>query len=119
MKKRHINSKGAISIFLVIVLVPTMVCSSLFVDASRVKSSQSLVAAAGDLTLNTVLSQYDVDLNEFYGLMASAQDMDDVLAAAEDYFTSCIKAQDIDTTNAAKWANSIKNVFLELSLIHI
>lgn len=113
MKKRHFNSKGAISIFLVIVLVPTMVCSSLFVDASRVKSSQSLVAAAGDLTLNTVLSQYDVDLNEFYGLMASAQDMDDVLAAAEDYFTSCIKSQDIDTTNAAKWANSIKNVFLE------
>lgn len=113
MKKRHFNSKGAISIFLVIVLVPTMVCSSLFVDASRVKSSQSLVAAAGDLTLNTVLSQYDVDLNEFYGLMASAQDMDDVLAAAEDYFTSCIKSQDVDTTNAAKWANSIKNVFLE------
>lgn len=113
MKRKHFNSKGAISIFLVIVLVPTMVCSSLFVDASRVKSSQSLVAAAGDLTLNTVLSQYDVDLNEFYGLMASAQDMDDVLAAAEEYFTSCIKSQGIDTTNTAKWANSIKNVFLE------
>lgn len=113
MKRKHFNSKGAISIFLVIVLVPTMVCSSLFVDAARVKSAQSLVAAAGDLTLNTVLSQYDVDLNEFYGLMASAQDMDDVLSAAEAYFVSCIKSQGIDTTNATKWANSIKNVFLE------
>lgn len=113
MKRKHFNSKGAISIFLVIVLVPTMVCSSLFVDASRVKSSQGLVASAGDLSLNTVLSQYDVDLNDFYGLMASAQNMDDVLAAAEDYFISCIKSQGIDTTNTAKWANSIKNVFLE------
>lgn len=111
--KKKFNNKGAISIFLVIVLVPTLVCSSLFVDASRVKSAQSLVASAGDLTLNTVLSQYDVDLNDFYGLMASAQDMDDVLSAAEDYFTSCIKSQGIDTTNTAKWVNSIKNMFFE------
>lgn len=113
MKKRHFNSRGAISVFLVIVLVPTIVCSSLFVDASRVKSARGLVSSAGDLTLNTVLSQYDVDLNEFYGLMASAQDTKDVLSAAEDYFTSCIKSQGINTTDTAKWANSIKNVFFE------
>lgn len=113
MKKRRFNSRGAVSIFLVIVLVPTIVCSSLFVDASRVKSATGLVSSAGDLTLNTVLSQYDVDLNDFYGLMASAQDTDDVLDAAEEYFTSCIKSQDIDTTNTAKWANSIRDVFLE------
>ena len=115
MKKKltHFNRRGAVSIFLVIVLVPMITCSSLFVDASRVKSATGLVSSAGDLTLNTVLSQYDVDLNDFYGLMASAQDMDDVLGAAEDYFTSCIKSQDIDTTSAAKWANSIKNIFIE------
>ena len=113
MKKNLYKCRGAVSIFLVIVLVPSIVCSSLFVDASRVKSATGLVASAGDLTLNTVLSQYDVDLNDFYGLMASAQNMDDVLGAAEDYFVSCIKSQGIDTTNTAKWANSIKNVFLE------
>lgn len=112
-RKIHINSRGAVSIFLVIILVPMITCSSLFVDASRVKSATGLVSSAGDLTLNTVLSQYDVDLNDFYGLMASAQDMDDVLTAAEDYFTSCIKSQDIDTTSASKWANSIKNVFIQ------
>lgn len=112
-KKIPVNCRGAVSIFLVIILVPMITCSSLFVDASRVKSATGLVSSAGDLTLNTVLSQYDVDLNDFYGLMASAQDMDDVLGAAEDYFTSCIKSQDIDTTSAAKWANSIKNIFIE------
>ena len=113
MKKRVFNRHGAVSVFLVIVLVPMIVCSSLFVDASRVKSATGLVSSAGDLTLNTVLSQYDVELNDFYGLMASSQNMDDVLNAAEDYFSSCIKSQNIDTTNTAKWANSIKNVFLE------
>lgn len=113
MRKKWFNSRGAVSIFLVIVLVPMMTCSALFVDASRVKSATGLVSSAGDLTLNTVLSQYDVDLNDFYGLMASAQDMDDVLGAAEEYFTSCIKSQGIDTTNTAKWVNSIKDIFFE------
>lgn len=113
MRKKWFNGRGAVSIFLVIVLVPMMTCSALFVDASRVKSATGLVSSAGDLTLNTVLSQYDVDLNDFYGLMASAQDMDDVLGAAEEYFTSCIKSQGIDTTNTTKWVNSIKDIFFE------
>lgn len=113
MRKKWLNGRGAVSIFLVIVLVPMMTCSALFVDASRVKSATGLVSSAGDLTLNTVLSQYDVDLNDFYGLMASAQDTSDVLGAAEDYFTSCIKSQGIDTTNTAKWVNSIKDIFFE------
>lgn len=113
MRKKNSFCRGAVSIFLVIVLVPSIVCASLFVDASRVKSARGLVSSAGELTLNTVLSQYDVDLNDFYGLMASAQDTDDVLSAAEDYFNACIKSQGINTTDTAKWANSIKNIFLE------
>lgn len=106
------DHRGAVSVFLVIVLLPTILCSSLFVDASRVQSAKGLVSAAGDLTLNTVLSQYDVDLNDFYGLMASAQDMEDVKAAAEDYFTACIKSQGISTTDIARYVNSISGFFL-------
>lgn len=105
------NHRGSVSVFLVIVLVPMIACASLFVDASRVKSARGLVSSAGDLTLNTVLSQYDVDLNDFYGLMASAQDMDEVINAAGDYFTACIKSQGIDTTDAAHYLNSIKGFF--------
>jgi len=105
------DHRGAVSVFLVIVLLPTILCASLFVDASRVESAKGLVSSAGDLTLNTVLSQYDVDLNDFYGLMASAQDMDDVLGAAEDYFTACIKSQGINTTDTAKYVNSISGFF--------
>lgn len=111
MLDKLMKCRGSVSVFLVIVLVPTIVCASLFVDASRVKSARGLVSSAGELTINTVLSQYDVDLNDFYGLMASSQDMDDVINAAGDYFTSCIKSQGIDTTNASKYVNSIKGFF--------
>lgn len=110
MLKRLMDHRGAVSVFLVIVLVPMIACASLFVDASRVRSARSLVASAGDLTLNTVLSQYDVDLNDFYGMMASAQDMKDVLDAADDYFTACIKSQGIDTTDIGRYVNSIKGL---------
>ena len=102
MLHKLLSNRGAVSVFLVIILVPMITCASLFVDASRVKSARGLVNSAGDLTLNTVLSQYDVDLNDFYGMMASAQNMDDVISAASDYFTACITSQGIDTTNAAK-----------------
>ena len=53
------KTKGAISIFLVIILVPMMTVSSLFVDASKVKLARSMAESAGDLTLNTALTNYD------------------------------------------------------------
>ncbi len=105
------DHRGAVSVFFVVILLPVILCASLFVDASRVQSAKSLISSAGDLTLNTVLSQYDVDLNEFYGLMASAQDTTEVIDAAEQYFSACIKSQGIDTTDTAKYINSISGFF--------
>lgn len=111
MLGKLMEHRGAVSVFLVIILVPMIVCASLFVDAARVQSARGVVKSAGDLTLNTVLSQYDVDLNDFYGLMTSCQDMNDVLDAAGDYFAACVKSQGIDTTQSAKYINSIKGFF--------
>lgn len=99
--------KGAISVFLIIVLVPTITCAGLFVDASRAKSATALVSSAGDLTLNTILSQYDVDLSDFYGLMASAQNTDDILNAAEQYFKECIISADYNPSDASRYASAV------------
>lgn len=68
------KSKGAISIFLVLILVPMMTVSSLFVDAGKVSLARGAAASAGDLTLNTALTDYDTQLKELYGLFATAQD---------------------------------------------
>ena len=56
---------GAVTVFLTIILVPIIVISCLFVDASRIRLAQSVVSSAGDLTLNTVLTQYDPILNDY------------------------------------------------------
>lgn len=102
-KKRH----GAVSIFLVIILVPVLIMSCLFVDVSRAKLAGSLVSSAGDLTLNTVLTQYDPILNDYYGLLASCQNMDEFLATADEYFMTCIKSQGTSTEDSRKYTDMI------------
>ena len=53
------KTRGAISIFLVIILLPTMTMAGLFLDISRVKMAEEVVATSADLAINTVLSEYD------------------------------------------------------------
>ncbi len=105
------KERGAVAVFLIIVLVPMITCAALFVEVSRVKLSQSLVTSAGDLALNTVLSRYDFELNEYFGMLASAQTENDVISATEDYFKACLKSQDIDTSYLSKYVNSISGMF--------
>lgn len=107
------KTKGAVSVFLVIILVPMITVSSLFVDASRIKMSQSVVNSAGDLALNTILTQYDQDLNEYYGLLASSQDIDSFLTNVEDYFTACMVSSGVDTTDIKIYADKIKGLFTD------
>lgn len=110
MLKLFLKNNGAVSIFLTIILVPVLVVCCLFVDASRAKLASSVVSSAGDLTLNTALTQYDAMLNDYYGLMASSQNVDEFLATANDYFTACITSQGVDASEARKWADKISGL---------
>lgn len=101
------KTKGAISIFLVIILVPMMTVSSLFVDAGRVKLAQGVASSAGDLALNTALTSYDTLLKDMYGLFATAQDTDDAYEKLEDYYKTCIVSagiSDEDADDCVEWA---------------
>ena len=62
------KTKGVISIFLVIILVPMLTASSLFVDISKMVLAHSVAESAADLSLNTVMTHFDKKLNEYYGL---------------------------------------------------
>ncbi|MGN0542636.1 MAG: DUF5702 domain-containing protein [Acutalibacteraceae bacterium] len=100
MFNRFKKTKGVISIFLVIILIPMMTASSIFVDVSKYVLAKSVAESAGDLTLNTILTHYDRELNEYFGLIASAQDIDSVLGEMEDFFVSCMVSQGINEEDA-------------------
>ncbi|MBR1864404.1 MAG: Tad domain-containing protein [Ruminococcus sp.] len=96
-KTRHERVKGAVSVFLVIILVPVLLLTSLFVDTSRVKLSRDVAESASDLALNSLMTNYDADLNEWYGMVASCQNIDDYYALSAQYFLRMLSSQDLST----------------------
>ena len=79
-RKRRPGERGAVSVFLTLVLVPCIVFTCIFGDLSRVQLSQAAAASAGDLALYSLMSRYDEALKEYYGLVASCQNIDDCFA---------------------------------------
>ena len=76
-----------ISVFLIIILVPTMVFSALLVDGSRMVSARAIAQEAADLAAAGVLSNYNSTLKEEFGLFA----LDDS-ADAETIFKESLSA---------------------------
>lgn len=107
MIKFFSKTKGVVSVFLVIILVPMMVISALFVDASRVQLAGSVATSAGDLALNTALTDYDSLLKDMYGLFATAQNTDDLYEKLEDYYKTCITSSGVSSSNADSYVNQI------------
>jgi len=101
------KTKGVVSVFLVIILVPMMVISALFVDASRVQLAGSVATSAGDLALNTALTDYDSLLKDMYGLFATAQNTDDLYEKLEDYYKTCITSSGVSSSDADSYVNQI------------
>lgn len=94
-KYRKSNNKGTISVFLVLILVPCIIVACLFGDISRVELSKSEAAGASDLAMYSLLSHYDSELKEYYGLVASCQDIESFYEKTEDYFAGMMRAKGI------------------------
>lgn len=92
MKLRR-DSRGAVSVFLIIILVPCIFISSIFVDISRVHLSRSMAQSAGDLALNTLMTNYDADLSDWYGMAASCQSIEEFYEGSAQFFLRTISSQ--------------------------
>ncbi len=99
MKKRDFQ-KGAVSVFLVIILIPCIVISGIFVDLSRVKLSQGVATSSADLALNSLMANYDKDLSEFYGLMGSCQNIEDFYEESAQFFLQALYSQGLSADDA-------------------
>ncbi|MFQ9516014.1 MAG: DUF5702 domain-containing protein [Eubacterium sp.] len=111
MLKLFYKNNGAVTVFLVLILVPMITVTSIFVDASKIKLTQSVVSSASDVTLNTVLSQYDGDLSEYYGMMASCQNYKEFIDGLDDYFTACMTSSGLDENEARTYTENLMSVF--------
>lgn len=92
MKKKR-GTQGAISVFLAIILVPCIVVSSVFVDLGRVHLSKTTAESSADLALNALLTNYDADLKDWYGMVASCQNIGEFYEASANYFLRALASQ--------------------------
>lgn len=85
--------KGSISVLLTMILLPMMTYATMIIDASRLQLVRNNIAGAGDLALNAIMSEYNIMLEEMYGLFAnttSEEELQDVLKA---YFQQTIEGR--------------------------
>ena len=73
------SSKGAMTVFVTLLLIPAILVSGTAVDLARIYTARSIIQDANQLAANAVLSQYDALANELYGLFG-VMDGDPLLA---------------------------------------
>ena len=62
------KEKGAISIFMAVIMMSMFVLTSVFVDGSRLRSAETIIQSASDSAARSVMAKYDIELKDRYGL---------------------------------------------------
>lgn len=63
------QNKGAISVFLTLILLPVLLLGGLTTDAARVYMAKVVISDAGEMAMNAGLAQYEDRLHDEYGLL--------------------------------------------------
>lgn len=79
--------RGAISIFLVMITIPTLLLSAVLIDGSRMASAKAMAQEAGDLAAASALTDYNMELKEEFGLLAMKDS-----TKAEELYKESLKA---------------------------
>lgn len=90
MSKR---ARGSISVLLCMILLPMVTYSTMIIDATRLQAVRSNIAGAGELALNAIMSDYNVLLEEMYGLFANCNDEAELQDALKAYFQQTVEGR--------------------------
>ena len=66
--------RGSVTIFITLILIPTIIITAVFIDGARIKLYSNQAVMAADNYAEAVLTQYDNLLKELYGIFAVSQD---------------------------------------------
>ena len=95
MRKLFRNTKGAVTVFVTLLLVPSILVSGTAVDLARMHSARSIIQDANQLAANTVLTQYNSLLNDLYGLIGVANDDPILGELLDDYIKVSVFGEDL------------------------
>ncbi|MCL2226602.1 MAG: DUF5702 domain-containing protein [Oscillospiraceae bacterium] len=79
------DTKGAVTVFITLLLIPAMLISGTAVDLARIHTAHSTIQNANQLAANTMLTQYKALLYDIYGIMGIAEDDPILWKLLDDY----------------------------------
>ncbi|MBR5349050.1 MAG: Tad domain-containing protein [Lachnospiraceae bacterium] len=85
------KTRGAVSIFLIMIMLPMFVLAGGAVDGSRIHSAKVAITGAGDLAMNAALADYETVLKDVYGLFAMSKTVDELEENVSRYFKSTLE----------------------------
>ncbi len=88
------GKKGAISVFMSLIMLPLLIVAFLANDAARVYSAKVVVSDAGEMAMNAGLAQYDAALKDEYGLITMENQPSSMSGDLEKYFTDSLNMSD-------------------------
>lgn len=106
--------RGSVSIFLVLIMLPMFTYAGLIIDGSRISATRMAVSGAGDLAMNSALSEYDKIVHDVYGLFAMSSDTKELQKNVERYFNNTINNTGIlegSDSYTRSFINSIGSMF--------
>lgn len=101
------KTKGSISLFLALIMLPMMTVAGLIVDGARISAAKASLSGAGDLAMNAALSEYDQILYDVYGIFAVSENMEELQNNVSRYF-----ANSIDNTGILNDSDSYTREFM-------
>ena len=89
-KKFKSDSRGAVTVFVTLLLIPAILVTGTGVDAARVYSARSTLQNANQLAANSTLASYDALLKDLYGLFAIMEDDEDFAQLVDRYVRTAV-----------------------------
>lgn len=90
--------KGAISVFLSLILLPMLLLGGMTADAARIYASRVVISDAGEMAMNAGLAQYNEELHDEYGLLVMEKSPEEMESALKDYFEKSLNGTGISGT---------------------
>lgn len=109
------KTKGSISLFLALIMLPMMTVAGLVVDGSRISAARTSISGAGDLAMNAALSEYDQILYDVYGLFAMSENMEELEKNCERYFRNSLENSGMLEDSDSYTREFINSIFNSLS----